>query len=193
MATAQIQHSKLFPDEPGRQAHYQRMIEAGESERMAEMLAAQQPPGLGLTTASFLRGRRDGGLSNPEVNAHYRKIALEAGVNPHGQVYSSPLASYPGDPDAWISTPDEAKAVAERKGLKLEGGISYTASRYEAPVGDENVDFSTKEYEVAPDIVSDEMEMQAASNPELLTEWKSKPKVFEEAKETTKARLSGRD
>lgn len=178
-----------FPQQPGRQAFYEAMMADGQSERLAEMLASQQPPGLGLTRAGFMKGRHDGGISDPEVDAHYRKIANDAGVSPVGKVYSGSLASYPGDPTAWISSPSEAKEVAERKNLKLEGGISHTPARYEAPVEGESSD--SGEYVVAEDIVSDELEVQAISNPALIDEWKAKPQIFDDAKEKARKKLSG--
>ena len=186
----QFEIELVFPQAPKRQADYERMIKAGQSERLAEMLAAQQPPGLGMTTVGFLRGRHHGGIGDPEVDARYRSIAEASGVSPVGKVYSSPLASYPGDPEAWVSSPSDAKEVAERKNLKLEGSISYTPARFEEPVGDENVDLSGK-YEVAADLISDELEVQAEANPELIDQWKAKPQTFEDAKEKTKETLSG--
>lgn len=177
----------VFPGEPGKQVFYEGMVKCGRSERLAEMLAAQRPPGLGMTRAGFMKGRHHGGIETPEVDAHYRAMAEASGVSPQGKVYSGCLASYPGDPTAWVDSPSEAKEVAERKNLKLEGSISHTPARYEAP--DDNIEIS--EYKVAEDIVSDELELQADRNPELIDEWKAKPQKFEDAKEKTRKKLSG--
>lgn len=180
-----------FPGEPGKQAFYEGMVKCGRSERLAEMLAAQSPPGLGLTRAGFMKGRHDGGIADPEVDAHYRRMANAAGVSPVGKVYSSSLASFPGDPEAWVSSPSEVKEVAERKNLKLEGDISHTPARYIAPVEGESVDDG--EYVVAEEIVSDELELQADANPALIDEWKAKSQSFEDAKQKAKDTLSGND
>lgn len=180
-----------FPGEPGKQAFYEGMVKCGRSERLAEMLAAQSPPGLGLTRASFMKGRHHGGIATPEVDARYRQIAEAAGISPVGKVYSGCLASFPGDPEAWVSSPADVKEVAERKNLKLEGDISHTPARYVAPVEGESVD--SGEYHVADDIVSDELEIQAENNPALIDEWKAKPQVFEDAKQKTRDILSGND
>lgn len=182
----------IFPRDPYKQARYELMIEAGESGSLAEMCAAQQAPGIGMTTSIFMQGKHDGGISDPEHAERYRRIARENGVNPEGKMYCSGLASFPGDPTAWVNTVKEAKDHADVMGLKLEGGINHTPPEWEEPAGDDNIEFSNKKYVAADDLVSDEMEMEAENNPELIDEWKAKPATFEEAKNTIKERLSGR-
>lgn len=189
-----MNHTIAFPNSPHKQADYELRIESGQKPVWAEMLAARQAPGIGLTTAIFLEGRHDGGINDPLVAAYYRNVALKNGVNPCGKTYCSSLASFPGDPTAWISSVKEAKDHAEMMGLKLEGGINFTSSKYEEPAGDENIEFSTSDdkYEVGDDVVSDEMEMQAESNPELLLEWQNNETAFLDAKDKMKRVLSGK-
>lgn len=109
---------------PEVQAAYERMREEGQSHNMAEMLALRQCPSLNTDT------RRMIGWSEPR--------------------FSEQLARYPGDPEAWVSHPDDYRRVLRERGWGCRGSINIKAADVEVP--DDN-----KPYEVADDIVEEEV------------------------------------
>lgn len=184
-----VVHQLVFSSEPVKQAFYETLVERGESPRMAEMLAARQAP-RGRTDSTWMAGRWGGGIRDPFVAEHYRQVALQHGVNPEGKTYCSQLASFPGDPVAWVDSVADVKKVAELKGIKLQGGIDYTPPGWsDAP--DEGSNW--KNYEVSDDIVEREMALAAATNSDVRIEWEKNPKAFDDAKEKAKAVFSGKE
>ncbi len=164
------------------------MVRNGQSSKMAELLAARQPPGGGLTDSVFLQGRLGGrDLGDPDTASQYRAAARAAGVCTDGMVYSSQLASHPGDPTAWVDSVADVKRVAQKKNLILEGGI-----KYEPPgVGDQPVLDGSEPYRVANEIVEDDIRAACVDNPELAAEWSTSPQKLEDAREKVRAVCEG--
>lgn len=178
-----------FQDSRERQAFYVAMRVKGETHSMAEMLAACRPPGLGLTDTAFLRDSGGRNIDGVMAADYYREIARANGITPDGCRYCPQLASFPGDPAAWVSSVGDAKRVAETKGLKLEGGIQHTPAGYnDVPVDDGN-----GEYEVADDIVHDHIAGLYDDNPEMVEEVNSNPQKAHDLVEKTKQTLSGKE
>jgi hypothetical protein len=123
---------------PRVQQDYEEMISAGTSPKLAEMLALQSPPHC-QTDTRFMTGEHSGSR------------------------YSSQLARFPGDPEAYVSSRGDVLRVAKKRGLKIEGtyGMNYTPSDY----GDAPID---KPYEVADDIVDAAVQEIADEHPEAL-------------------------
>lgn len=119
---------------PGAVVHrrYTAMRLRGESHNMAEMLALRKFPGVTGLDADFMRGRMTGDqFSNRAQGEYYHRIAEEAGVSTAGKYYSAPLASYPGDPSAWVSDRSDVLRVARAKGLRVEGLVDYSPPEHE--------------------------------------------------------------
>jgi hypothetical protein len=135
---------------------YMAMRLDGESHNMAIVLASRQFPGV-KTDSTFNEGRCNGNQfeSNPARGDYYRRIAESAGVNVTGKTYLTSLAEFPGDPEAWISDRHDVLAVAERKGLRVEGAVNYTPPE-RAPLPD---------IEIAPDIIDREVDDIMAADP----------------------------
>jgi len=160
------------------------------SPRLADALASRTFAGIGMTDSIFMEGRwNSGGIADERVAAIYRQMARESGVSPEGKTYCSGLASFPGDPRAWVDSVADVKRVAAEKNLILEGGINYTPpDSMDAPIDD-----LSGRYEVADDIVDEAMLSAAEDNPDLAEEWAAKPEKFKEARHQTKELFSGND
>lgn len=179
----------VFQD-PTKEAFYRNLIAKGESPRLAEMLAARQAPGIGMTDSIFLQGRWNGGIGDEQVAELYRSRARAAGVNPEGKAYCSQLASYPGDPRAWVDSVADVKRVAGEKGLQLEGGINYTPPGFETGP----VDAPPSTYKVDQAIVEDHLKAELANTPtEVLDEYKAHPEKLADRKEALADIFSGSD
>lgn len=143
-------------DNPRLQARYTQLRLNGESHNMAEVLALRAFPGFS-TNDDFMRGRMNGEqfAHNPAMGNYYRGVAESQGVSVKGKQYMSGLASYPGDPTAWVSDKSDVLRVAKAKGLTLDGLVNYTAPQCE-PSGS---------VEVARDILDREVNLELERSP----------------------------
>jgi hypothetical protein len=140
---------------PEIQESYVRMRRGGQSHNMAEMLAVRIPSGTRNTDRAFLEGRHSSyGLEATKMPEDYIRIAKQAGVNPHGKVYVSQLASKRGDPRAWVSSLGE---VGDRC---RESGRGCSALGIKAPEPP-----PTQQIRLAEDIVQEEMGKALVKNP----------------------------
>lgn len=150
------------------QAAYERMLEAGESHSIAEMLALQCPP-MSDSDREFLEGRGgcysqfgDSKFGNAVAN-HYAKVAKQHKVSTTGKVYISGLAEFPGDPRAWISDRGDVKRLCEEKGFGCEGAVKVKSrSREKEP----------EQVRLAPDIVDHLVTRKVRNNPTLMKKGK---------------------
>lgn len=120
---------EIISADPQIQQAYVSMRRNGQSHNLAEMLALQQPPvdkadrtflaGLDPTSHTTNLGREQ----NIKRMARLKKKAERAGVDVNGATYLSGLASYPGDPTAWVRSRDDIRRVAEKKRLRVEGAV----------------------------------------------------------------------
>lgn len=118
--------------------------------KMCDMLQSGRTPSI-KTEATFQAkagGRLGVAAMHPAMRGHYLKAAAEAGVSTEGKVYDGRLAAFPGDPQAWISGPDEAKSLVESRGWSMDGDISVKG-REVAP---------TKGPVIADDLIEDLVE-----------------------------------
>ena len=165
----------LVSMEPVVQAFYEDMRRKGQSHSMADMLAHRRAPGL-MTDSVFLEGHCNGRQfqDSPMIGDFYRKKALEAGVNPHGKVYLSGLASHPGDPEAWVSGRGDVKRICEKRNWNVSGAVHHSAH--------EALDPPKPGPAVAEDIVERETQVEIAKDP-------SKGVRIEDTKESVRNRL----
>lgn len=111
------------------QDHYQRMIEAGNSPRFAEMLALQQPPGTKGTDRAFMEGRLNqqwlDSMPKPMAQQMLRE-ARAAGIDTTGKIYMGGLADLRAhrDPEAWVDSTGDIKRVAAKRNLTVEGAVT---------------------------------------------------------------------
>lgn len=160
------EYAALFMDsrigdqrKPGtRLQRYVRMRLDGQSHNMAYMLASKSFPGV-KTDAVFNEGRCNGNQFEacPARGDWLRREAGAAGVSTTGKWYASGLASFPGDPTAWVSDRHDVVAVAKAKGLNVEGFVTHK----ESPRGV----VSSDTFEVAPKLLRDEAAAICRDNP----------------------------
>lgn len=135
----------------------------GTAHRMAEMFAFQRSPA--LKTATRWIGGHERTITDdmPEIVRHRMEASAKAaGVTCDGAVYKSSLARFPGDPEAWVSSVEDCKRVADKRGMKLEGGIEHTPPGYNAePISDVKAP-----YKVADDIVNEKFETLCEEQPD---------------------------
>lgn len=177
----------IISDNPQVQARYERMRDEGQSHAMADLLAHQQFPGT-KTEESFWRGRRTSDQFGESpigkaMSEQYRAMAKAAGVNPHGKVYQAGLASFPGDPSAWVSDTSDVLRLAKEKNLNVSGAVNYKAADIEMP---SHLD---QEYQVADDIVEESWQAKCEAEPDLKF---AKPEKQAEVKHQLKELHSGR-
>lgn len=158
---------------------YDQAIANGCTPRLADMLAARSFPGTKGTDRAFMQGRPLDGSQfegQPFVAGHHLAKAREAGVNPAGKYYSSSLARFPGDPEAWVDSLHDVKRICESRGWECDGAIKVESPKY---AGTE-----PGPYRVADDIVDNHLSQVLEQRPELV------PKA-QEVREEIQGRLAG--
>ncbi len=147
----------------------------GAAERLAAMFASGTPPCC-MTDDVFLEGMEARQANefngNREIGDFYRGEAVKGGVNPHGKVYMHGLASFPGDPKAWISSRGDVKRVCEEKGLECSGAVTVRGPEPTPP---------KERYEVADDLVAEHVMRRLEDEPGLHR--KDRQEVIEETRE----------
>jgi hypothetical protein len=143
-------------------ADYHEMIAKGMEPKLAEMLALQQAPSL-QTDTRWLTGEVNGKqfASFPKAGELYQREARRAGVITDGAVYKHQLARYPGDPEAWVRSRADVKAICERRNWDCEGSVKHKA------VDDGTPDSFDLPYEVAPDIVENAILSEVEDNHDI--------------------------
>lgn len=116
------------------QDRYVSMRRNGVTHKLAEMLARKKGPGL-KTDSEFLKGRRDGKdfARDPKMGMYYKQLAERAGVSVNGKVYQRSLASYPGDPKAWVDGRGDVERVCLERGYNCEGMVTVKQGPRPAP------------------------------------------------------------
>jgi hypothetical protein len=138
------------------QDHYESMRLSGESHNIADMLAHKTFAGV-KSDAVFNEGKFSG-QSTGECTAHgvwLRSQAAAAGVSTNGKWYCSGLASFPGDPTAWVDSRGDVLRIAEAKNMTTHGYVEHSA--YETDGGDD--------IEIADGIIEDEVANILEANP----------------------------
>lgn len=125
--------------------------------RFRQIVAAQMPPGSMGTDRAFLEGRGNGVQfeHRPEIGDHLKKVARRHGVDPKGKVYVGGLASFPGDPRAWVDGRGDVARVLDERGWGAEGTVKRT-TRVEEP----------EHIALAEDIVDDIVDRELDKIPE---------------------------
>jgi hypothetical protein len=109
---------------------YLRSLASGATERFAEMVALQAPPGTRGSDRAFMEGRMNNQQLDdmPLRQANWLlREARAAGINPSGKVYVGGLADGRGhrDPEAWVSGVDDVARVARKRNLHVEGAVKH--------------------------------------------------------------------
>lgn len=121
---------KRVSNDPAVQAEYNLMRMKGVSHNLAEMLALGTPPA-NQDDTRFMSGHVNHNqfdyVAGRLAGENALREAKEAGVSVEGARYCGGLASYPGDPTAWIRSRADVRRVAAEKGMTIEGtGVNYT-------------------------------------------------------------------
>lgn len=134
--------------------HYQECLANGCSPRLAEMFALASPPVL-KTDATFQakNGLLGGAQFSNGTREHYLGQARAAGVSTDGKFYEGRCARFPGDPEAWVSGPDDVRRVLESRGWGCTGDITVKAPEAAPP----------KDVAIADDLVEDFVEDRLAA------------------------------
>lgn len=101
--------------------------------KICEMLVSAAPPRIKTEATFQAKGNLGGSQFHPKIREHYLNAAREAGVTTDGRTYEPRLAAFPGDPEAWVSGPDDVKRVVESRGWSMDGDIKVKG-REVAPV-----------------------------------------------------------
>ena len=90
---------------------------------------------MGGTDAAFLEGHVNGNQfeNEPIIGDAYKAEATAKGVDITGKVYLSQLATYPGDPEAWVSGRGDVQRVCEQRGWGCKGSVEVKAQELAAP------------------------------------------------------------
>ena len=146
--------------EPETQAKYEAMRLAGESHNCAEMFATRRFPGV-KTDSVFNEGKFSGTAErcDPE-EVWLRDQAESQGVSTNGKWYCRGLASFPGDPTAWIDGRGDVLRIAKEKNMAVHGYVEQG-----------NIDMDPgNDVEIADDIIEDEVQDILDSNPGVCVE-----------------------
>lgn len=146
------------------QVNFWLMLLKGESRSMAEMLATRSFPGL-KTDSIFNEGKfsSDSGQIGQE-QLWLQKQAEAAGVSTNGKWYCRGLASYPGDPTAWVGDRGDVLRVAREKNMTVQGYVEHKGHEVD-PGGDVAIASDLVDSEVA-----DILESNPFANPEEVRE-----------------------
>ena len=117
---------------------YLERIAAGVSPRMAETLAMQQAPGIGITTDVYMQDqRRHGSSILAQHNGDHRAVErLRKALAKRGYAlksddqYVPTVARFHGDPEAIVNhtnTLDDLKRNLSRRGVAAEGAVELKA------------------------------------------------------------------
>lgn len=158
-------------------AWYVAMRLDGTDHKMAEMLALQQPP-KSKTDREFLEGHCNGNQFDGQeyIGDFYADEAKRAGVSIKGKVYMSGLATYPGDPRAWVADRHDVERVARENGMTVSGAVNFKPdSRLEDAAA------ARGDTRVADDLVHAAMMDRMEADPSLA--FKDSGEVFAETKE----------
>lgn len=124
---------KLLPiisPDPTIQAAYRRMRFAGESHKIAEMLAFRKGPRI-ETDSTFMAGSLNEPFGSqgdhPLTVARYKAEAKRAKISTEGKKYLSGLARFPGDPKAWVTGRGDVRRVCEERGWECTGSVKVKA------------------------------------------------------------------
>lgn len=105
--------------------------------RTCDMLQSGHGPS--IRTEATYQAKANGRLGlasvHPAIREHYRRVAGDAGVSTDGKTYEPRLASFPGDPQAWVSGPDEVRRVVEDRGWSMDGDMKVKGREVEPVKG----------------------------------------------------------
>lgn len=156
-----LEQIPVISTNPAIQAHYARCRSEGTSHSLAEMFARAKPPRAEddttwLTSMNALQ--KDLFEKAPQfMRDHYQKEAAAQG-NISGAVYMPNLATYPGDPKAWVHGQGDVKRRVEELGWNATGAINVKARDDQAPPDDVGI---------ADDIVEEAVMCELDAHPEL--------------------------
>lgn len=111
------------------------LIEKGQSPRMAETLAMQQAPGIGVTNSIFIQDQNRHGRmildrmngDTRQVEALKKSLALNGYRLKPGDHYIPTAARFAGDPEAIVNgtnTFSDLKSKIETRGRETHGAVS---------------------------------------------------------------------
>jgi hypothetical protein len=88
-----------------------------------------------MTDSTFLENRCNGNQFEGREWAgdDYKAVAKKAGVSTTGKVYMSSLATFPGDPKAWVSGRGDVQKYLEETGRGSTGAVTVKAREAEEP------------------------------------------------------------
>jgi len=137
------------------QARYENMRLDGQSHNFAEMIALRRFPGI-KTDAIFNESKFSGESGQiPKQQKWLRRQAEDAGVATNGKWYCSGLASFPGDPTAWVGDRGDVLRIAREKNLTVHGYVEHEG--HETDGGGD--------IPISDDIIEDEVSDILESNP----------------------------
>ena len=158
--------------------HYEKCLRNGCSPRLAEMLASRRAPGC-VTDDTFFVGRKGGQqfADDPQAGDYLAAGLRKLGGSPAVKVYVHGLARFPGDPEAWVSSRGEIADRCRERGWNCKGQVNVKGDQYAEPKPDIPLD---------PDLVTEEVAIRIAENPEIAPTPKDKERLWHETYEQRK-------
>ena len=147
---------------PEVQAHFRRMVAAGQTERFAAMCALQQPPGTRGTDRAGMEGRLHGNWMDTMPRPYAEKMMREAqaaGISTSGKFFMGGIADKRGhlDPEAWVDSAGDVLRVAKKRDLEVHGIVDYVPPQKPPP----------KEVDICPTILNEQVAEEMKTNPGL--------------------------
>lgn len=141
---------------PSQLDHYLLCRKNGCGRKLAAVLATKSFPGV-KSDAIFNEGRfsSDAGKNGKE-QLWLKAQAEAAGVSTNGMFYCKGLASFPGDPTAWVGDRSDVLRVAREKNMTVQGYVEHKG--HEVDPGEDVA--------IADDIIESEVQEILAECPE---------------------------
>lgn len=137
----------------GVEPEYDRLLSEGHEPGFAAMLALKQAPVYSGSDRGFLEGDLLGhGIKEFPLWMQEDMVAKarQAGVSVSGKVYKSQLASYPGDPRAWVGSRDDVKDVCNERNMLCDGKLTRNGHTPDptpdVPLSEKSIQSLSKEY-----------------------------------------------
>ncbi len=133
---------------------FEAAVKKFDSLRPVDRMIVEGRPPNSRTDREFLMGSENGRQfqATPKLGDAYRESCEKAGGSTTGKKYLRQLASFPGDPKAWVSGRGDVERVAKEKGMGVEGLVNVPTPQVEPP----------KPVDIAPDILDRETKKMLA-------------------------------
>lgn len=162
---------------PAVRQRYADLVAAGNEPQFALMLATQSPPRTRQSDRTFNEECRRNMSAEKFTSKKYLEMAKKSGISTQGKFYVGGLGR-PTDPQAWVSTVDEAKDTCRRKNLSATGMFEHKGTPMPPPA----------KKKLAPDIEASYIRSALAKDGALREKCRKNPRKLRELAEAAASR-----